>query len=361
MTIQPANALNSELLELFRDSTLGLYLDEHDSDVFALGTIQNLKPGEAMMRAEPGTLHVLLDGRLATLDREWWGPGNHFDSDDLPMMNMDAPSIVWSLNLQDSTLNSEQNQALRRYITQSLVACDAAEAEATAPKVLPDPETLCDVDHPEIRRLAARLRRATPASTAEAIMLYVWEFPYRFGNWQEKASETLARKSGMCTTKANLQVALMRAAGLEAGYVEVPMETQFLGELMPSAWLKMQREAVKHYFAAVKLDDKWHAVDSSYDWGACSVYARMHSWLMPRATPSLSYDQPYSLAIEVQGKDLFDITVQDNLVEEMGKKSRFRPRHFEALNVRMDRIRRDMRKTNTEKPPATIEELEAQA
>lgn len=346
-----ANKFNPELLELFRDSTFGLYLDTHDIDVFALGEMQELAPGEALMSAEPNTLHVLLDGRLATLDREWWGPGNHFDTDSLPMIALDVPATVWTLKLDGPALDSTTNPHLRRYVAQSLVACDAAEAEATARKDLPDPTTLCDSENEEIKRLATRLRRATPASTAEAILLYVWEFPYRFGNWQEKASETLAKRSGMCTTKANLQVALMRAAGLEAGFVEVPMETQFLGELMPSAWLKMQREAVKHYFAAVKLDGKWHAVDSSYDWGACSVYAAQHSWLMPRATPSLKVGEPYSLAIEVQGKDLFDITVTDNLVEEMGKKSRFRPRHFEALNVRMDRIRMDMRKNNAEKPP----------
>jgi hypothetical protein len=163
--------------------------------------------------------------------------------------------------------------------------------------------------------------------------------PYRFGPWQERASDTLRRGVGMCTTKANLQVALMRAAGLEAGFVESPMPTSVLGKLMPDGWLALQRPVVKHYFAAVKLGGRWHATDASYDDASYGIYVLSFPHTASLRYPTLAEGQPYAPAFLAKYADPWDIAVVPDLNEEMGKQSRFKPRHFEALNTRLDRAR----------------------
>jgi len=334
----PAAKFNLELLGLFRDSTLGLYLDPVESEVFVMGEVRHLAPGAALDDRGARPWHVLLDGRLAG-PRDWYGPGNHFAVPDQPLQAMDMPARVWVLDTGSEAWMSPANQGLRASFAKALIAAARAEAQATPPATLPDPRTLCDVDHPEIRRQAARLRRTTHASTAEAVLKFVHGFPYRFGAWQERASDTLARGVGMCTTKTNLQVALMRAAGLQAGFVEIPMETAVLGKLMPTGWLALQRPTVKHYFAAVNLNGVWHGVDSSYDYASYRIFLEMFPWMAHREEPVLTEGGPYIPALEIQHKDLFDVEVTESIIEEMGKKSRFLPRHFEALNTRVDRAR----------------------
>ncbi|WP_323035063.1 transglutaminase family protein [Pararhodobacter sp.] len=333
-----ANRLNPELLELFADSTLGLYLDTETDATFAQGAVTQLAPGEALPELGAHPLHVVLDGRL-TGQKDWFGPGNHFETRGQTLTALDQPARVWSLDLADAGWIKSENQPLRKSMVHALIAADAAERDATPPAALPEPQTLCDVDHPEIRRRAARLRRTTPAATAEAVLKFVHGFPYRFGTWQERASDTLARGVGMCTTKTNLQVALMRAAGLEAGYVEIPMSTSVLGKLMPTGWLALQRPTVKHYFAAVKLNGAWHGADSSYDVASYRIFLEMFPWMAHREDPVLTEGSPYIPALEIQHANLFDIAAVDSIAEEMGKRSRFLPRHFEALNTRMDRAR----------------------
>ena len=58
-----------------------------------------------------------------------------------------------------------------------------------------------------------------------------------------------------------------------------------------------------------------------------------------REEPVLTEGAPYIPCLEIQHKDLFDITVVDSIAGEMGKKSRFETRHFEALNTHVDRAR----------------------
>ncbi|MFN4100853.1 MAG: transglutaminase-like domain-containing protein [Pararhodobacter sp.] len=332
MSNAAAEAFNSELLDYFRDSTLGLYLDGSEAPVFAQGEVRTLAPGAGVQFAGDRPLHVLLEGRLAGA-REWYGPGNHFSSPDQSLLAVDLPARVWSLDA------ARLPGSLQRVLAKALIAAEEAELDATPPVTLPAPETLCDHDHPEIRRQAVRLRRATPASTAEAVLKFVHGFPYRFGAWQERASDTLKRGTGMCTTKTNLQVALLRAAGLEAGFVEIPMSTSVLGKLMPTGWLALQRPTVKHYFAAVKLNGMWHGADSSYDYASYRIFLEMFPWMAPREEPVLTEGAPYIPAMEIQHLDLFDIEVMPSICDEMGKKSRFLTRHFEALNTRVDRAR----------------------
>lgn len=325
----------SEYEEFFDDSLLGLYLGSDASDVFRCGVVQHVKLGETFDTQSGDHCFVLLKGVLVH-DKGWVSPGCEIPHISGRLTPKDAPAVIWSLDMSANGAAATHGRMRDAVLCAQAAMARAIEA-ATPPQDLPAPDTLCDTDHPAIRRQAARLRRATEAATAEAIFKFVQAMPYRFGTWQERASVTLARGSGMCTTKANLQVALMRAAGLEAGFVEVPMSTSVLGKLMPDAWLAMMRPTVRHYFGAVKLGGRWHAADSSYNDDSVRVYLRTmpeFAWLIPAF---LDEGRPYNPTAEVQSADPFDIVVVPHLNEEMGKKSRFTPAQFEALNTRLDR------------------------
>lgn len=333
-----ARTTNPELPGLFADSVLGLYLDDAAAEVFGMGRVRHLAPGAALPPQGRRALTVVLDGRLAG-PGGWYGPGNHFTDDQPGLAAMDVPARVWTLDLGAAEWLAPGNRETRLALTRAIIAAEAAELAATPSPDLPDPTTLCDIGHEDIRRRAVRLRRATQASTAEAVLQFVQPLPYRFGPWQERASTTLARGVGMCTTKANLQVALMRAAGLEAGFVESPMPTSVLGKLMPDGWLALQRPVVKHYFAAVKLGGRWHAADASYDDASYGIYVLSFPHTASLRYPTLAEGQPYAPAFLAKHADPWQISVVPHLNDEMGKKSRFQPRHFEALNTRLDRAR----------------------
>jgi hypothetical protein len=320
----------------FFDSILGLYLGTLAPQVFAAGRIVTLAPDQSFTVQGHDNVAVLLQGVLA-VDGDMLSPGCHLTDTQAQMQAKGASATLWVLDRAAASWRSPVRAYLVRALDDALLAANSALAGATPQAELPDPETLCDVDHPAIRRRVARLLRPTDEATAQAIFSYVQSLPYRFGTWQERASDTLARGSGMCTTKANLQVALMRAAGLDAGFAEVPMVMSVLGKLMPDAWLPLMRPTVRHYFGAVKLGGRWHAADSSYADGAMRIYLEAipgFDYLLPAR---LAAGTPYSPAHAHDGLDPFDITVVPHLKDEMSKKSRFAPMHFEAMNTRLDR------------------------
>ncbi|EWS57301.1 hypothetical protein Y695_04861 [Hydrogenophaga sp. T4] len=53
----------------------------------------------------------------------------------------------------------------------------------------------------------------------------------------------------------------------------------------------------------------------------------------------LQEGRPVHPVAVINGTDPFEIRVLPDLGAEMGKKSRFLPRHFEAMNTRLDRAR----------------------
>lgn len=320
----------------FFDSLLWLYLGNLASQVYAAGRIQTLAADCILPASDSAQLIVLLQGVL-TGEAGWVTPGCHLTGATPQFQVKGSPAMIWVLDRESALLQSPTQRFLRVALDAALLACDRAVAAATPPVALPDATTLCNIDHPEIRRRAARLTRTTDEATAQAIFNFVQAMPYRFGNWQERASDTLARGSGMCTTKANLQVTLMRAVGLEAGFSEVPMVMSVLGKLMPDAWLPMMRPTVRHYFGAVKLGGRWHAADSSYNDDSMRIYLESipgFDFLLPAY---LAEGQPYSPAHSHDGLDMFDLDVVPHLNDEMSKKSRFSPLQFEALNTRLDR------------------------
>ena len=84
------------------------------------------------------------------------------------------------------------------------------------------PTAVCDCDAPEIVALSRRLipQGCSAARAAAAVRAWVrTHIRYTLQDKSDLASATLAKREGMCTNKANLQCALLRAAGVPAGYV----------------------------------------------------------------------------------------------------------------------------------------------
>lgn len=135
------------------------------------------------------------------------------------------------------------------------------------------PSELCDFDrHPEIKTKALELASGcgTEEQKYQRIYSYVKELPYILEDWDATASETLAKEKGMCSSKTNLLVALLRALGISSRYrvyrirAEVKLwrsiiEDRELGDVMGSP-----PEVQDHVDCEVWLDG-WTPCDPARD------------------------------------------------------------------------------------------------
>ena len=119
------------------------------------------------------------------------------------------------------------------------------------------PTAVCDSGHPSIVALSRRLvpTGCTPARAASAVRAWVRSnIAYALRDKSETASETLARREGMCTNKANLQVALLRAAGIPAGYVLAHITKEaFICRAMLNEVYKLISPITLHIFCSVYI------------------------------------------------------------------------------------------------------------
>src|SRR6185369_3483119 len=186
--------------------------------------------------------------------------------------------------------------------------------------------------------LAQRLVRSTPFETACAIWSHVWAMPYRFGSWQWSASDTIARKHGMCTTKAILQIALMKAVGIEGGYVKTLLQGELVRALMPRAYhVRFDRPTFKHYYAAAKIDGRWIPLDASFSRASLALIAEA----VPSVRPFVDWDarvQGFANGgASLGGTDPFAIEVHTDLADVMRKSPSYDTKNADAMNVLLDR------------------------
>jgi transglutaminase-like putative cysteine protease len=340
-----ASTCSTEHEALFRDSTLGFYLDDKADSIFRLGTVSKLDADTPLDAPSPYSLYTVLQGRLGH-STAWYGPGNHFrasQSDPRPTLTaLGDPVLLWRLDLASDDWQAQSTMPLRRAMTLAMLATDAAYRSVTpvSDAELPDKTRLCDHQHPAIQKCARQLSGTTPAETARNIFYFVQSMPYRFGTWQETASTTLTKGVGMCTTKANLQVALYRACNLEAGFIEAPLELSVLGIIMPPSWRALMRSSFKHYYTAVNINGYWHSADATFNDDVCDAFVEANPEFAQLVPVTFAEGYPYSPSALMNQTNPFlqDAEVLPNLEEEMSKKSRFSMQHFEALNTRLDRI-----------------------
>lgn len=312
----------------FVESVLGLYLGPRGPDVFEQGQLLTLLPG-GLLTQSAGALTVLLRGQLNGPGR-WWGPGNHLMDVPGPVSAGEQGARVWTLSAGSGAGASQ--------ILDALMAAEAAEQAASASFLLPPAENPCDHEHPLIRRVADRLQGDSAEASAQAVFAFVQRMPYRFGGWHERASDTLLRGSGVCTAKAHLQVALWRALGFQAGFVEIELPMRVLSLLMPARWVPLMRARVRHYCAAVQLQGQWLVADASFTDEAIAMFVEGDPSLGKHGHASFGAGQPYHPVAGIVGSDPFDVQVLPDLSAALHKRSRFQAHHFEALNTRLDKV-----------------------
>lgn len=127
------------------------------------------------------------------------------------------------------------------------------------------PTKYCDTAHPDVIAKASELTRSDARETAIATWCFVSHIPYRFDYWSTKASETLDKGYGMCTNKANLQIALLRATGIPAGYGQMKIRKEALRDVSDEEFYAKIAPVTTHIFCWVYLDGRWIASDATRD------------------------------------------------------------------------------------------------
>lgn len=119
------------------------------------------------------------------------------------------------------------------------------------------PTEVCDCAHPSIVALSRRLIPVGCSAARAAASVRTWvrtNVLYTLRDKSERASETLECREGMCTNKANLQIALLRAAGIPAGYVLCHItKDAFIGPQLLDEVYAMISPITLHVFCAAYI------------------------------------------------------------------------------------------------------------
>lgn len=131
-----------------------------------------------------------------------------------------------------------------------------------------NPTILCDSDSQEIKKKAHELikRTKTPKEAALKIFYFVRdEIPYSFDFTDVKASQTLRTRLGLSFQKTNLQIALLRAAGIPARYHRVSCRKQLLRGIISSLLYLVLPEVNPHFWCECYLSRKWVSCEATLD------------------------------------------------------------------------------------------------
>lgn len=131
------------------------------------------------------------------------------------------------------------------------------------------PTQMCDADDDAVREMAAVLTRHARTRRDAAVALFYWvrdEIAYTMGDWNWRASQTLALRRGTCSNKANLMVAMARALGIPAGFhVQfVTTPSYFSGAFIPLVQ-RVVRDRAIHVYVTLLLDGRWVKCDPADD------------------------------------------------------------------------------------------------
>lgn len=131
------------------------------------------------------------------------------------------------------------------------------------------PTELCDSDNEDIKKKAKELIRdaKTPKEAAIKIFYFVRDdIAYALIAPDAKASHTLKKRKGACTTKPTLQIALLRAVGIPARYHKVSLRTEWLRGILPASALKRIPDPEPYYpWCECYVSGKWVSCEALLD------------------------------------------------------------------------------------------------
>jgi len=134
------------------------------------------------------------------------------------------------------------------------------------------PTIYCDCDQAELSKLARHFK--DEADTEEKAALAIFYFvrdsiKSGMDRFDTKASETLNKGYGGCVGKANLQIALSRAAGIPARYAFIHMSKEVLRPLDTFGLSRMAfskiPDLLPHAICSIFLHDRWIFAESAFD------------------------------------------------------------------------------------------------
>jgi len=163
------------------------------------------------------------------------------------------------------------------------------------------PTEICDAAHPAVVALSKRLIPSGCSAARAAAAVRSWvraHITYVLRDKAEKASETLEAREGMCTNKANLQVALLRAAGIPAGFVLAHITKEaFVGPQILDEVFDLIQPVTVHVFCAVYIP---YISPSLYSMSAANSIEDEVQYLGSSSTAELGVFRHYD-ATERQG------------------------------------------------------------
>jgi len=127
----------------------------------------------------------------------------------------------------------------------------------------------CNFNDKRIKQLAFEMTKNIDKDKDKAVTLFYYvrdNILYRVGHWNKKATETLVEKKGVCTSKSNLLVALLRSINIPSGYGVMKVKgDEYFGPIVPDFLRdKISKKSV-HIYTCVYLNNKWIKCDPSDD------------------------------------------------------------------------------------------------
>lgn len=131
-----------------------------------------------------------------------------------------------------------------------------------------DSTTYCDSQNQALRTVLSAIVKNTqsPKDAALRIFHFVRDEILFALDEHTPASETLRRKTGQCTTKTGLQIALLRAAAIPARFHLVDVHRNSLkGLISPSVFAQFEESITDHPWCECYLSGRWISCESIFD------------------------------------------------------------------------------------------------
>lgn len=152
---------------------------------------------------------------------------------------------------------------------------------------------LCDCENPELQKKARQIVAGADDPTEASLRVFHFvrdAIPFNATlDIYQRASETLRREVVDYCNKINVQVALLRAAGIPARYHVVSIEKQALRHFIPGFLYSRLPSPVGHFWCECHLDQEWVACEALFDE---LFYLGMlrHGWVTKEQIPTIDWD-----------------------------------------------------------------------
>lgn len=128
---------------------------------------------------------------------------------------------------------------------------------------------LCDSANEDVKKKALDLARGTTTQRQAAVKIFYYVrdgILFALDDLDAKASATLKRGHGSSASKTNLQVALLRAAGIPARYHRSIVSKRYMEGIVSSlAYKRLPDDLWWHCWCECNLAGEWISCDSQFD------------------------------------------------------------------------------------------------